>query len=237
MAIRGTNNVPASVLVVDDDALTCELIREILCSAGMEATSLTDSAKAALRLQTEKFHAIFLDVRMPPPDGIELARQIRASRANATSVIVMITGENERTVMTRAFQAGVQFFLFKPVDRNKLLRLIRATGGTIDRERRRFMRVRFRCKVTIDSPHGSLYGNTLDLSLGGALVQAERTFPPGTLLTVNLEIEPGLAPLQSAARIVRVIGTDCMGIEFENLESKESNRLQQFLLPLILAAP
>jgi CheY-like chemotaxis protein len=230
------DNVPAQVLVVDDDALTCELIREILCSAGMEAVSLTDSREAASRLRTNKFHAIFLDVRMPPPDGIELARQIRASRTNATSVIVMITGEDDRTVMARAFQAGVEFFLFKPVDRGKLLRLIRATSGTIERERRRFTRFKLRCGVSINSPQASLNGNTLDLSLGGMLVQAERAFPLGTPVTINLEIERGLAPLSSAARVVRVVGPDCMGIQFENLGSKESNRLQQFLLPLILAA-
>ena len=206
------DNLPARVLVVDDDALTCELIWEILCSAGMEATSLTDSTEAASRLRTDKFHAIFLDVRMPPPDGIELARQIRASRTNATSVIVMITGEEDRTVMARAFQAGVEFFLFKPVDRGKLLQLIRATGGTIERKRRRFMRVRLRCRVSIDSQQASLVGTTLDLSLGGMLVQDERTFPPGTPVTVNLEIEHGLAPLRSAARVVRVVGPDCMGI-------------------------
>jgi len=46
--------VPAQVLVVDDDAPTCELIREILCSAGMEAVSLTDSTEAASRLRTDK---------------------------------------------------------------------------------------------------------------------------------------------------------------------------------------
>jgi CheY-like chemotaxis protein len=231
------DNLPTRVLVVDDDAPTCELIREILCSAGMEAASLTDSAEAASRLRTEKFHAIFLDVRMPSPDGIELARQIRASRTNATSVIVMITGEEDRTVMARAFQAGAEFFLFKPVDRGKLLQLIRATGGAIERERRRFMRVRLRCRVSIDCPQASLDGNTLDLSLGGMLVQAERAFPLGTSLTVNLEIERGLVPLRSMARVVRVVGPDCMGIQFENLGPNESNRLQQFLLPLILAAP
>ncbi len=228
--------MPAKVLVVDDDPLTCELIREILCSAGMKATSLTDSAEAASRLQTEKFHAIFLDVRMPSPDGIELARQIRSSRTNATSVIVMITGEEDRTVMTRAFQAGVEFFLFKPIDRSKLLPLIRATGGSIERERRRFMRVALRCKVSIDSQQTSLDGTTVDLSLGGMLVKAEGTFRPGTPVTVNLQIEPGLATLRSAARVVRVVERDCMGIQLENLGPEESNRLQQFLLPLILAA-
>src|SRR2546421_419147 len=103
-------------------------------------------------------------------------------------------------------------------------------------EQTSFMPIRLRRRVSIDSPQASLNGNTLDLSLGGMLLQAERTFPPGTLVTVNLEIEPGLAPLRSAARIVRVIGTDCMGIQFETLGPEESDRLQQFLLPLILAA-
>ena len=98
--------MPAQILVVDDDRPTCELICEILRSAGMEANSVTDSAEAAERLQREKFHAVFLDMRMPPPDGLELARQVRASRVNASTVIVMISGEQDRTLMRRAFEAG-----------------------------------------------------------------------------------------------------------------------------------
>ena len=74
---------------------------------------------------------------MPSPDGGEFARQVRASLVNASTVIVMITEEEDRTVMRRAFEAGVEFVLFKPVERNKLLKLIRATEGSIERERRR----------------------------------------------------------------------------------------------------
>ena len=59
--------MPAQILVVDDDPLTCELICEILRSAGMDAVSLTDSTEPASRLRTEKFHAIFLDVRIANP--------------------------------------------------------------------------------------------------------------------------------------------------------------------------
>src|SRR5207244_10720856 len=95
------DNVPARVLVVDDDAPTCELIAEILGSAGMQAACLTDSTEAASRLRTDKFHAIFLDVRMPPPDGIELARQIRASATNASSVSARVTREAEHPLMPR----------------------------------------------------------------------------------------------------------------------------------------
>jgi CheY-like chemotaxis protein len=229
--------LPARVLVVDDDPLTCELICEILSSTGMDASSVTDSAEAAERLRSEKYHAVFLDMRMPPPDGVELARQVRASLVNASTVIVMITGEEDRTVMQRAFEAGVEVFLFKPVERNKLLRLIRVAEGPIERERRRFTRVRLRCRVSMESGDDSLEGTTLDLSLGGVLVQSRHAFPPGTRVRVSLELEAGAAPLRSAARVVRTVGADCMGVQYENLGSNESKRLQEFLLPLILAAP
>jgi len=228
--------LPPRILVVDDDSLNCELICEILRSAGMDANFLTSSIEAAGRLKLEKYHAVFMDMHMPPPDGVELARQIRASRVNASTVLVMITGEQERTLMKRAFDAGVEFFLFKPVERNRLLKLIRATEGSIERERRRFTRIRRRCRVSMESGNDCFEGTTLDLSLGGALVQSQRAFPPGTHVRVSLELEVGRSSMCSDAQVVRTVGTDCMGIQFENLETKESKRLQEFLLPVILGA-
>src|SRR4029077_14878001 len=139
--------------------------------------------------------------RMPAPDGAELARQIRASRVNASTVLVMITGEQDRTVMGRAFEAGVEFFLLKPVERNKLLKLIRATEGSIERERRRFTRVRLCCRVSMETGHDRLEGPTLALSFGGALVQSHRAFPPGTPVTVSFELEPGSSHMRSGARV------------------------------------
>jgi CheY-like chemotaxis protein len=233
---RKNDKLRAHILVVDDHAPTCELICEILSSSGMDADSLTNSAEAAARLGREKFHAVFLDMRMPPPDGIELARQVRASAVNASTVIVMITGEEDRTVMARAFEAGVEFFLFKPVERNKLLRLIRVTEGSIEREKRRFTRVRLSCKVSMESGDDRLEGTTLDLSLGGALVQSHRALPSGTLVKLSLQLQAGTAPWRAEARVVRTLGTDCMGVQFENCGPKESDRLQEFLLPRILSA-
>lgn len=72
----------------------------------MEANSVTDSAEAAERLRREKFHAVFLDMRMPPPNGVDLARQVRTSRVNASTVIVMITGDEDRTLISLELEAG-----------------------------------------------------------------------------------------------------------------------------------
>jgi CheY-like chemotaxis protein len=227
--------VPGQVLVVDDHAPSSELISEILRSSGFEAISLTSSAEAAERLTKEKFHAIFLDMRMPPPDGIELARQVRASRVNASTVIIMITGEQEQTLMKRAFEMGVEFFLFKPVERNKLLKLIRVAETSIERERRRFARVPLRRTVALDSDGKQIEGTTVDLSFDGMLVQSYLIFPAGTLVTAKLVLQPGSAPVQFEARVVRTVGTDHMGLQFNRPGAMETTRLQDFLLPMILS--
>ncbi len=226
----------AQILVVDDHAPSCELIAEILQAAGFDASPLTNSREAAERLTNEKFHAVFLDMRMPPPDGLELARQVRGSRMNGSTVIIMITGEQDRTLMKRAFDIGVQLFLFKPVERNKLLKLIRAAESSIERERRRFTRVPLRCAVSLESNDKLLEGATVDLSFDGMLVQSYLIFPTGSLVKVRLELQTGSAPLQAEARVVRTIGTERMGLQFSSLGAAESTRVQQFLLPLILAA-
>jgi CheY-like chemotaxis protein len=226
----------AQVLVVDDHAPSCELISEILRSAGFEANSLTSSAEAAEHLTRKKFHAVFLDMRMPPPDGLELARQVRDSRINASTVIVMITGEQDRTLMKRAFEIGVQFLLFKPVERHKLLKLIRVAESSIERERRRFTRVPLQRPVLLESNDKQLEGTTVDLSSDGMLVQSYLVFPSGTLVKVRLQLQTGSTPLQFEARVVRTVGTDRMGIQFNSLDGKEDSRLQEFLLPLILSA-
>jgi DNA-binding response OmpR family regulator len=221
---------------VDDDPLSCELICEILLAAGMQASSVTDSAEAARRLNHDKYDAVFLDMRMGPPDGVQLAGTVRASRMNASTVIVMISGEEDRSLMTRAFEAGVNFFLFKPIERSKLLKLIRVAEGSIERERRRFIRIRLRCSVSVETDKERLEGTTLDLSLGGALIQSQRTFPIGTPVTLNFELAAGMPSLRSAARVVRIIGTDCMGVQFKTLGAEETTQLQGFLLPRILTA-
>jgi two-component system chemotaxis response regulator CheY len=227
--------MPGRVLVVDDDPLVCELIHDVLESAGIEARTVTDSTRVAAHLGEEKFEAVFLDVGMPPPDGIEVARQMRAGGLNQKTPIVIITGETGRSVLTRAFQVGANFFLFKPVQRHSLLRLIRVTEGSIMRERKRFARVRRNCKVTMESGEQRLHGTTVDLSLDGLLVKAGEVFSVGYRVQFSLELAPGTPSLRASARVMRLVGDDCMGLQFENVGAADSTRLEEFLLPLILS--
>jgi CheY-like chemotaxis protein len=221
-------------LIVDDDPASCELIQEVLRSVDIDSLALTHSGQAVTSLAREKFDAIFLDVRMPAPDGIELTRKIRSGGLNVSTPILVITGEGERSLLARAFEAGANFFLYKPIDRHDVLRLIRATKDSIEHEKRRFRRIKVNCQVQIHAGDTTLKGTTLDMSFGGLFVQAGGVLPVGTVAQVTLQVPSG-PPLSIGARVLRLVGNDSMGMQFENLSAAQSKGLQEFLLPLIAA--
>jgi CheY-like chemotaxis protein len=225
---------PTRVFVVDDDSAACELICEILVAAEMDCATMTDSRQAATRLAREKFDAIFLDERMPGLDGVELARLVRATGLNRRTPIVMITGEQDRSLLARAFEAGVNFVLFKPIERQRILRLIRVSEDSIEREARRFNRVKLQCNVALECESKRVTGTTLDVSLGGLFVRASLALPVGSNVVVKLEIRAGQPPLRFGARVVRVTGEDCMGLQLDAGPSEDHSALQEFLLAFVL---
>jgi len=222
------------ILVVDDDSTVCELIQVVLRSVDIESLTVTSGGLALAHLAKEKFDAVFLDVHMPPPDGIELTIKIRSGGLNLATPVMIITGENDRALLSRAFGAGASFFLYKPIDRHDILRLVRATHDSIQQEKRRFRRVKVSCKISIESDARQISGSTLDLSIGGTFVRGSAALPVGALANVTIDLMSN-PPFVSAARVLRVSDGDCMGMQFERLSVQQSKRLQDFLLPLILA--
>jgi CheY-like chemotaxis protein len=231
-----------NVLLVEDNADDAELFLRTLRKTQMDVELeidvqvVSNSADATIKFKAQGFDAIFVDVGLPPPDGIELSRRIRTSDSNRTTPIIIMTGADDRGLMARAFQAGANFFLFKPVSRPQLLRLIQMSRAPIDRERRRLQRVNVKCKVSISSDKGKFDGETVDLCLGGMLVKMNALLPIGSMVKVSLTLPPATAPIRSSARIVRAVGNEMMGLQLEGLGRSESDQLGTFLVPLIVAS-
>jgi DNA-binding response OmpR family regulator len=219
--------------VVDDEPAVCQLIHDVMNSVGMNVLALTKSSDAANFLRDEKFDVVLLDLRMPAPDGIEVARQTRGSGFNRMTPIIMISDDQNLSAVSEGFEAGANFFLYKPIDKGRLLHLIRATRGAIKHEQRRFRRVHHRATVRLTSGKLQVHGQTVDISLNGMLVEAARCVPSGSQVEVRLELSPGSKPIVGPAMVMRTMGENQMGIEFSQLNKIESGRLQEFLLPLI----
>lgn len=158
-------------LIVDDEQGVCELIGKILNSAGMEALTLTRSSEAPGILDEGKFDIVFLDLHMASPDGIDLARQMRNSRSNRMTPISLISDDQRPSALSVGFAAGASFFLYKPIDKDRLLRLIRATQGAMEHERRRTRRVPIQSRVRLTMGDEELIGETVGVSMSGVLVR------------------------------------------------------------------
>ncbi len=98
---------------------------------------------------------------------------------------------------------------------------------------RRFRRVATHARVRVKCGDKSVEGETIDISMNGALIRAAHTFPVGSLVEVILFLLAGKPPLAALGCIMRLVeGGSQMGIQLDALSAAESGRLQEYLLPL-----
>jgi hypothetical protein len=102
---------------------------------------------------------------------------------------------------------------------------------------RRHQRLKVTCKVSIVAGPDRLDGGTLDISLKGMLVQLGCVLPVGSLVRATIELLPETPPIRATARVVRQVGHDCVGLELENMDGADAEKLHQFLLPLTVPQP
>jgi DNA-binding response OmpR family regulator len=230
-------------LIVDDEPVVCETLRKILISNGIEVLTLTKSADASVHFNREKFDVVFLDLHMPAPDGMELTRQMRVSRWNSKTPVVLISDDQSAKALTVAFGAGANFFLYKPIDKDRLVKLLRATQGVAEEDRRRSRRVPVRYKVRLRCRSEELEAEGVNMSLNGLLVKASRTFSVGSRLIVNINVSQNSKPIALPGTVVRITEDSQMAIQFDALSVGETERLQDFLLtqgppkPMEIARP
>jgi DNA-binding response OmpR family regulator len=225
------SGTPTRALVVGDEEAMCALIKESLGAANVEEVTLTTSAGADTKYQEEKFDVILVDLCAPPVDGIKLVKGIRLSGFNRKTPIIMISDDLRPAALSEGFKAGASFFVYKPIDRAHLMRLIRVTQGTIEHEKRRFRRVPVQAKVRVKCGDRSVEGETIDISLNGTLVRASHTFPVGSPVEVSLYLLAGRPPVAGLGSIMRVVEGNQMGIQLDRMPAAESGRLQEYLLP------
>lgn len=107
-----------SVLAVDDEQSQLQDLARLLRASPIVGTveCASDGRDALLKLSVQAFDAIFLDVRMPDLDGLELARVLR--RFASPPQLVFVSAYDSAAV--DAFELRALDYLLKPVGRQRL---------------------------------------------------------------------------------------------------------------------
>ncbi|MFC2056223.1 response regulator transcription factor [Chloroflexota bacterium] len=112
-----------SILVVDDEEIVRQLLKQSLETEGF-AVTMADNGNSALALLAKNEPAIvLLDIRMPGLDGYQVLERIRKT---SNVPVLMLTGLLDETAAAHSFDLGADDYIRKPFHRKTLVARIRA---------------------------------------------------------------------------------------------------------------
>jgi two-component system cell cycle response regulator DivK len=104
------------ILIVEDDARTRKLIRDILEFHGYRILEATTGEIGIEIARREAPHLILMDIRLPGIDGIQALEQLRADALTAAIPVLAVTASVMRGDEHRFHTAGFNGFISKPLD-------------------------------------------------------------------------------------------------------------------------
>jgi two-component system, cell cycle response regulator len=107
-----------TILIVDDEPMTLEVLVELFSDAGYNTLSATHGAHAIVLLETTQPDLILTDLVMPIMDGIELCRVVSANPQTSTIPIVVLSALSD---LRERIDVPIAGFFSKPIEFNRLL--------------------------------------------------------------------------------------------------------------------
>jgi PAS domain S-box-containing protein len=121
-AVRSSK--PLRILVVDDNADAAQMLALYLGGLGHHVFIESTSKRALACAKLEKPDVCILDIGLPEMDGNELAHRLRMEQETAQALLIAITGYGQEQDRHKAFAAGFDRHLVKPVDAGMLGKLL-----------------------------------------------------------------------------------------------------------------
>ncbi|MBF0467277.1 MAG: response regulator [Desulfamplus sp.] len=110
------------VLLAEDNRFNQILALKILENIGISADAVSNGKEAVERLKKKKYDLVLMDIQMPGMDGLEATRTIRSEKFEIP--VIAMTANVTPQDRENCFAAGMDGYISKPVDQDKLLDLI-----------------------------------------------------------------------------------------------------------------
>lgn len=104
------------ILVVDDNSMILHLIEVLLRDAGYDVETATNGREALDAISRCRPALVLMDIQLPDANGLELTRMLKRREARNSPRIVAVTAYALREDRERAFAAGCDGFIAKPID-------------------------------------------------------------------------------------------------------------------------
>lgn len=115
------------ILVVDDEEEMCWVLSSLLTRGGYECETACNGWEANVLVSRRPFRAAFLDAKLPDIDGLELARQLKATSPDLPIILISGYFYPDNTTVQAAIESGlIAAFFSKPFDHSEVLLALEA---------------------------------------------------------------------------------------------------------------
>jgi two-component system response regulator AtoC len=107
-------NKAVRILVVDDEMIVREALSNYLREDGYEAVAVETGAEALRKVEGERWNVLFVDLKMPGMDGLEVLREVRKITSDVPVIIITAYASIDSAV--QAMKDGAYDYIVKPFD-------------------------------------------------------------------------------------------------------------------------
>lgn len=134
-ALPATLSLPQSVLVIDNDRLQLEIVKEMMERNGVSCTACSNARELVKEMRKRDYDLLLSDIQMPGTNGFEILNLLRNSNIGNSRTIPVIAmtarGDREKEAFAGS---GFADCIYKPFSMNELLDTISATAPHKDLE-------------------------------------------------------------------------------------------------------
>src|SRR6266436_1452981 len=118
-----------SVLIVEDTPINLKVVHFVMHRAGFDVRTATSAEEALEVLKHFRPSVVLTDIQLPGMDGIELVKRLRADPNTRDTIVLALTAFAMKSDEQKAFDAGCDGYITKPIDTRTFPNLIRQYIG------------------------------------------------------------------------------------------------------------
>ncbi len=119
---NGAGHAPRKVLIIDDEPALCELYKRALDRKKFLVDSVHSGKEGIQAACQNNYDFIFLDLRMPVMNGVEVFGELKKS--GIRSLVVIVTAYPDSDLLSEAMKLGPLTVILKPFDLNEIQRAV-----------------------------------------------------------------------------------------------------------------
>jgi PAS domain S-box-containing protein len=217
-----------NTLVVEDDPGACEVLAEIYIQNGFNVQTAHSVQEARRFITSDLFMLISLDLKLPDGNGLDFLHEIRASKLNAKSKVIIISGEQVSSTSRKNYRSAQLDWLLKPVSDSALTETISRMAGN----RQAFSVLHVEDDTDLNRIVNSMLGDNFTVTHANTLGKAQQLIDSSdfdaVLLDIGLpdgngaDLVPAIRSKSPSAAIIILSGQD--------LSDSTSLKIQESLL-------